>query len=88
MELLKKFAKEFLEKLGIKYEEQFEAKDIKRFYITKCNEYMIDVSDFLICYVNRSFGGARHTLDYAKRKKHIKQRKRKSSGECYCYAYL
>lgn len=44
----------------------------KRFYITKCNEYMIDVSDFLICYVNRSFGGARHTLDYAKRKKHIK----------------
>ena len=30
--LEKKFAKEFLEKLGIKYEEQFEAKDIKRFY--------------------------------------------------------
>ena len=30
--LEKKFAKEFLEKLGIRYEEQFEAKDIKRFY--------------------------------------------------------
>ena len=30
--LEKKFAKEFLEKLGIKYEEQFEAKDIKRYF--------------------------------------------------------
>lgn len=30
--LEKKFAKDFLEKLGIRYEEQFEAKDIKRFY--------------------------------------------------------
>ena len=30
--LEKRFAKEFLDKLGIKYEEQFEAKDIKRFY--------------------------------------------------------
>lgn len=30
--LEKKFAKDFLDKLGIKYEEQFEAKDIKRFY--------------------------------------------------------
>ena len=30
--LEKKFAKEFLEKLGVRYEEQFEAKDIKRFY--------------------------------------------------------
>lgn len=30
--LEKKFAKEFLDKLGVKYEEQFEAKDIKRFY--------------------------------------------------------
>ena len=27
-----KFAKEFLDKLGIEYEEQFEAKDIKRFF--------------------------------------------------------
>lgn len=30
--LEKKFSKEFLDKLGIKYEEQYEAKDIKRFY--------------------------------------------------------
>lgn len=30
--LEKKFAKEFLEKLGIRYEEQFEAKDIKRYF--------------------------------------------------------
>lgn len=30
--LEKKFAKEFLEKLGVEYKEQFEAKDIKRFY--------------------------------------------------------
>mgnify|MGYP003288678271 FL=1 len=30
--LEKRFAKEFLDKLGVKYEEQFEAKDIKRFY--------------------------------------------------------
>lgn len=30
--LEKKFAKEFLDKLGVKYEEQFEAKDISRFY--------------------------------------------------------
>lgn len=30
--LEKKFAKDFLEKLGVKYETQFEAKDIKRFY--------------------------------------------------------
>ena len=30
--LEKKFAKEFLEKLRIRYEEQFEAKDIKRYF--------------------------------------------------------
>lgn len=30
--LEKKFAKEFLEKLGVKYEEQFEAKDIKCYF--------------------------------------------------------
>lgn len=44
----------------------------KRFYISKCNEYMINTSDFLICYVKNSFGGARQTLTYAKRKKNIK----------------
>lgn len=30
--LEEKFAKEFLDKLGVKYERQFEAKEIKRFY--------------------------------------------------------
>jgi very-short-patch-repair endonuclease len=39
--LEKKFAKEFLDKLGIKYEEQFEAKDIKRFYDFYLSEYRI-----------------------------------------------
>ena len=39
--LEKKFAKEFLEKLGIKYEEQFEAKDIKRFYDFFLNDYRV-----------------------------------------------
>ena len=44
----------------------------KRFYITKCNEYMVDTSEFLICYVKNNYGGARQTLNYAKRKGHIK----------------
>jgi very-short-patch-repair endonuclease len=39
--LEKKFAKEFLEKLGIKYVEQFEAKDIKRFYDFYLTEYRV-----------------------------------------------
>ena len=39
--LEKRFAKEFLEKLGIKYEEQFEAKDIKRFYDFYLPEYRV-----------------------------------------------
>ena len=30
--LEEKFAKEFLDKLGVRYERQFEAKEIKRFY--------------------------------------------------------
>ena len=30
--LEKKFAKDFLEKLGVEYEEQFEARDIKRYF--------------------------------------------------------
>ena len=39
--LEKKFAKEFLEKLGIRYEEQFEAKDIKRFYDFYLPDYRV-----------------------------------------------
>lgn len=41
----------------------------KRFRIIKANEYMVDNSKFLICYVERSWGGAVKTLGYAKRKK-------------------
>ena len=43
----------------------------KRFYISRCNEYMVDKSDFIICYVKNSWGGASKTLDYAKRKNYI-----------------
>ena len=41
----------------------------KRFHITKANEYMVNNSDFLICYIQRSWGGAITTYKYAKRKK-------------------
>jgi len=44
----------------------------KRFQILKCNEYMVDKSDFLICYVKNNFGGALKTMSYAEKKKHIK----------------
>lgn len=40
----------------------------KRFHITKANEYMVNNSDFLICYIQRSWGGAITTYKYAKRK--------------------
>lgn len=39
--LEKKFAREFLDKLGVRYEEQFEAKDIKRFYDFYLSEYRV-----------------------------------------------
>lgn len=41
----------------------------KRFHITKANEYMVNNSNFLICYIQRSWGGAITTYKYAKRKK-------------------
>ncbi len=44
----------------------------KRFQILKCNEYMVDNSDFIICCVKFSWGGAAKTLEYAQKKKHIK----------------
>jgi len=40
----------------------------KRFYIIKTNEFMIDSSQFLICYVERSWGGAKRTLEYAQKR--------------------
>lgn len=39
--------------------------------IIRANQYMVENSGFLVCYVNHSFGGAAKTLEYAKKKKHI-----------------
>ena len=38
-----RFASEFLDKLGVTYERQFEAKDIKRFYDFKIGNILIEV---------------------------------------------
>lgn len=43
----------------------------KRFAIEKCNQYMVDNCQYLICYVCTSFGGAAKTLAYAEKKKDI-----------------
>ena len=43
----------------------------KKFQILKCNEHMVNNSDFLVCYVEYSWGGAAKTVAYAKRKQHI-----------------
>ena len=43
----------------------------RRFAIVKQNEWMINNADFLIAYVDHSWGGAYKTFEYAKRKKHI-----------------
>ena len=43
----------------------------KRYHILKCNEYMAQESDVLVCYVKHPFGGAADTLDIAKKKKQI-----------------
>ena len=42
-----------------------------RYRILKCNQFMIEQSDFLIAYVKHSFGGAAKTLEYARKKKQI-----------------
>ncbi len=39
--------------------------------IIKANQYMVNESEFLICYVKNSWGGAVKTLEYSKRKKKI-----------------
>lgn len=39
-----------------------------KFRILKCNQYMVKNSDFLICFVEFSFGGAAKTLEYAKKR--------------------
>ncbi len=40
--------------------------------ILKCNEYMVEKSDFIICCVQFTWGGAAKTMEYAKKQKHIK----------------
>ena len=39
--------------------------------ITKTNEYMVNNSGYLICYINKEWGGASRTLEYAEKKKKI-----------------
>ncbi len=43
----------------------------KKVQILKCNEYMVKTCDFMICYVQYSWGGAAKMLEYAKKKNHI-----------------
>lgn len=43
-----------------------------RYKIIKANQYMVDNSAYLVCYVRHSWGGAARTLEYAQRKNHIK----------------
>ena len=42
-----------------------------RLKILKANEYMVNNCDYLICYVNNSFGGAAKTLEYANKKRKV-----------------
>ncbi len=42
-----------------------------KYKIIKANEYMIDNSEYLICCVNRWWGGAFRTVEYARKKGHI-----------------
>ena len=41
----------------------------RRFAILKRNEYMVEQADAVVAWVRYSFGGARKTYEYAKRKK-------------------
>ena len=70
----------YLTKVITKYKEQFYEKydsilmaDMplstpKNLRIIKSNQYMVDKSDFLICFINRGWGGAAQTVDYAEKK--------------------
>lgn len=40
----------------------------KRYRISKCNEYMAQESDVLVCYIKHPFGGAAKTVDFAKKR--------------------
>ncbi len=41
----------------------------KRFHIKECNEYMVRNSDFLICCIDHTWGGAYGTYTFARQKK-------------------
>lgn len=41
----------------------------KKVQILKANRYMVDNSDFLVCFVKYTFGGASKTLEYARKSK-------------------
>ena len=41
----------------------------QRFQIIKGNEYVVDNSDYVICYIERHYGGAYRTFTYSRRKK-------------------
>jgi len=43
-----------------------------KYKILMCNRYMVEHSDFLVAFVNYSWGGAAKTIEYAQKKKHIK----------------
>lgn len=42
---------------------------LPKFAISKRNEWMVDNSDYILSFVNYTFGGAFNTLQYAKRKR-------------------
>ena len=39
-----------------------------KYRILKCNEYIVNKSQFMICYVKNTWGGAYKTYEYAKKK--------------------
>ena len=41
----------------------------RKFAILKRNQWMVEISDIIVCYVIHDWGGAYKTLEYAKRKK-------------------
>ncbi len=41
------------------------------YFREKASEHMVNKSDYIICYVEHSWGGAAKTYEYARRQKHI-----------------
>lgn len=70
---LTKVINEYREEYYAKYDNILIAdipeKTPKNLQILKCNEYMVKKSDFIICYIMYSWGGAAKTVEYAKKKK-------------------